>query len=186
VQRNALTLANRLGELRVRELMAAATSQGWKSWPRPADSLSSGRIGCDIPDSVTTIHVVGAALFRDQRCLVAQRSASMLLPGKWEFPGGKVEPGEAPEAALAREIHEELGLHVQVGPFLARGTASAKDQRPIALDVYAAHIVTGTLVLREHAQVQWASADELSGFDWAEADIPIFPAVRAHLLALAR
>jgi 8-oxo-dGTP diphosphatase len=135
---------------------------------------------------VTTIHVVGAPIFRDHRCLIAQRSPTMLLPHKWEFPGGKVEPNEAPEAALVREIHEELGLHIQVGPFLARGTALATNNRLIALDVYAAHIVSGTLVLREHAQVQWATPDELPDFDWADADIPIIPAVRAHLLAQSR
>src|SRR5687768_3267985 len=91
--------------------------------------------------AVTTIHVVGAAIIRDHRCLITQRSPTMPLPLKWEFPGGKVEPNEAPEAALAREIHEELGLTIQVGPFLARGTAPASNNRLISLDVYAAHIL---------------------------------------------
>ena len=72
-----------------------------------------------------------------------------------------------------------------VGPFLARGTALAPNGKLIALDVYAATITSGTLALREHAQVQWVTADELAHFDWVEADIPSIPAVRAHLLALS-
>jgi 8-oxo-dGTP diphosphatase len=135
---------------------------------------------------VTTIHVVGAAIICDHHSLVAQRSATKPLPREWEFPGGKVEPSESPETALAREIHEELGLHIQVGPFLARGTALLPNGKHIALDVYAATITSGTLALREHAQVQWASADELANFDWADADIPIIPAVHDYLLAHSR
>jgi 8-oxo-dGTP diphosphatase len=95
----------------------------------------------------------------------------MSLPGKWEFPGGKVELGELPAAALVREIAEELGLVVSVAQLLATGTATV-GARLITLDVYAATINSGTLALREHARVAWASADELSQFDWAEADIP--------------
>ena len=130
---------------------------------------------------MTTLHVVGAALIHDRKCLVAQRSLAMSLPGKWEFPGGKVEPGESPEAALAREIHEELGLTVRVSRFLGRGTAPIGD-RLITLDVYAAHITGGALTLREHAKVTWAGAEQLEEFDWAEADIPSVEPVRAYLL----
>lgn len=102
----------------------------------------------------------------------------MSLPGKWEFPGGKVEQGETPERALAREIAEELGVVVSVGEQLGSGTARA-GSRLIRLDVYAAHLRSGALVLREHAQIRWASAAELPSFDWAEADVPsVEPVVR--------
>jgi 8-oxo-dGTP diphosphatase len=126
------------------------------------------------------LHVVGAAITQHERCLVAQRGPTMSLPGKWEFPGGKVEPTESPTAALAREITEELGLQIAVGHHLGTGSAHV-GTRIITLDVYAATITAGTLTLREHAQVIWASAEDLSELDWAEADIPIVSHVQAWL-----
>ncbi len=128
------------------------------------------------------LHVVGAAIVQQDRCLVAQRGAAMSLAGKWEFPGGKIEPGESPTAALTREIAEELGLQIAVGELLGTGTATV-GARLITLDVYAATIVSGTTALREHAQVVWASADDLTRLDWADADIPCLPPVKAWLRA---
>ena len=131
---------------------------------------------------MTAVHVVGAAILRAGKCLVTQRGPAMSLPGKWEFPGGKVELGETPEAALRREIAEELGLDVQVHELLGTGTATAGNKL-ITLDVYAASVSSGALVLREHARAVWASAEELYGFDWAEADVPSLAAVVARLRA---
>jgi 8-oxo-dGTP diphosphatase len=128
----------------------------------------------------TTIHVVGAAIAHGRKCLVAQRGPSMSLAGKWEFPGGKVEADESPPAALAREIFEELGVVVSVGELLGTGTANV-GTRVVELDVYEATMVKGTIVLREHSEVRWASADELLGFDWAEADVPSVPKVAEWL-----
>jgi 8-oxo-dGTP diphosphatase len=104
----------------------------------------------------------------------------MSLAGKWEFPGGKVEPGELPAAALAREVAEELGLEIEVAQLLGSGGATV-GHHVIHLDVYAATIFSGTVALREHAQIVWASADELPSFDWAEADIPCLPQVQNWL-----
>jgi 8-oxo-dGTP diphosphatase len=126
------------------------------------------------------LRVVGAAIVHEGRCLVAQRGPTMSLSGKWEFPGGKVDPGEAPEIALVREIEEELGVQIAVGPLLGRGSAQVRS-RVIELDVYAATITVGTVTLREHAQVRWATTDELLGFDWAEADIPCVAQVQEWL-----
>lgn len=126
------------------------------------------------------VHVVAAAIARSGCCLVAQRGPGMTLPGKWEFPGGKVEPGEAPEGALAREILEELGAVIEVGALLGTGGARVVDKL-IRLDVYAARLVAGELSLSEHSRVAWASAEELASFDWAEADVPIVPAVAEWL-----
>jgi 8-oxo-dGTP diphosphatase len=131
------------------------------------------------------LHVVGAAIIREQRCLVAQRGPAMSLPGKWEFPGGKVEPGEEPTAALGREVREELGLEIRVGPLLGSGSATV-GSRLVRLDVYGATIASGTLTLREHAQVMWSASDELWGFDWAEADVPCLPHVQEWLRSGAR
>lgn len=126
------------------------------------------------------LHVVGAAVIAEGRCLVAQRSSAMSAPGCWEFPGGKVEEGESPEEALARELREELGVEVEVGPFLGRGEAEG-GRRRIVLDVYAATVLRGTPEAREHAALRWCGASELRELRWAEADVPVLASVIAKL-----
>jgi 8-oxo-dGTP diphosphatase len=132
-----------------------------------------------------TIHVVGAAIVQAGRCLVAQRGPNQNLAGKWEFPGGKVEPGESPDVALAREIQEELGLEILVGQKLGRGVVTSSASQ-VVLDVYRAAVLAGEIDLREHAQTRWVSAAELDGFDWAEADVPIVAPVASWLRSLSR
>ena len=127
-------------------------------------------------------HVVGAAIIQDTRCLVARRGPGMSLAGKWEFPGGKVERGESPASALEREIHEELGAKIEVGDKLGRGESLVGSTR-IQLDVFAAGLGSGTIHPREHSEVRWAEAHELDELEWANADVPLLPAVRARLLA---
>ncbi len=126
------------------------------------------------------IHVVGAAILRDARCLAAQRGAAMRLPGKWEFPGGKVEAGEDPRVALAREVREELGLDVVVGELLGTGR-DVGDDLVVRLDVYLATIAGGELRLLEHGAVRWLQAAELDSLDWADADRPLLAALRERL-----
>lgn len=126
------------------------------------------------------VHVVGAAIVRDGRCLAAQRGPAMRLPGKWEFPGGKVEPDEDPRAALAREVREELGLDVAVGELLGTGR-DLGDGLVVRLDVYAATIAGGELRLLEHGAVRWLQAAELDSLDWADADRPLLAALRERL-----
>ena len=126
------------------------------------------------------IHVGGAAIFDDQqRCLVTQRSATMSNPLKWEFPGGKVESGESPEDALAREIDEELGLTIEVGAFIAQGRAQVREGLEVVLDVYRARMIRGQIQLAEHAQYQWVEVRDFGALDWAEADWPIVDALTA-------
>ncbi|MCB1056986.1 MAG: (deoxy)nucleoside triphosphate pyrophosphohydrolase [Acidobacteria bacterium] len=122
------------------------------------------------------IHVVGAAIVSAGRCLVAQRSAAMDEALKWEFPGGKVELGEAPREALAREIEEELGLAVEVQGFLARGEGWSRG-RQLVLDVFLAHPTTGELRPVEHQAHGWFDARELAELDWAAADLPAVAAL---------
>jgi 8-oxo-dGTP diphosphatase len=126
------------------------------------------------------LHVVGAAILDGDRCLAARRGPRMSLPGMWEFPGGKVEPGERPERALAREIHEELKLEIEVGECLARSEIR-NDGGTLVLDVYTARAAPGEPHLREHAEVRWIAADALHGVEWALADVPIVPSVAALL-----
>lgn len=118
------------------------------------------------------LDVVGAALRRGDRWLAAQRGPSMSEPLKWEFPGGKVEPGESDSAALVRELREELGVDIEVGEFVGLGTAT-RHGRLISLRVYEANLVGGEPVAVEHAGFGWFTKDELAALCWAEADVPV-------------
>lgn len=134
---------------------------------------------------IAEVHVVGAAIVERGRVLLARRGPTMSMAGKWEFPGGKVEPGEAPAAALAREVAEELGLAIEVdaGAPLGRGTALVPGRR-IVLEVRLARR-TGMREprLEEHDELGWFAAEEIHALDWPEADLPVLPALVAALEA---
>ena len=104
----------------------------------------------------------------------------MAAPLAWEFPGGKVGPGESPEEALRREIREELGVEIRVGSRLGRGRGLTGD-RVVVLDVYLARIVRGAVRPVEHRDWGWFDAEALVGLDWAAPDVPVLPAVVAIL-----
>lgn len=122
-----------------------------------------------------TIQVVGAVIVRDGQIPCVQRGPNQALPGMWEFPGGKVEPGEEPRAALVREIDEELGCAVGVSGRVTR-TVHAYDFATVDLTTYLCELVAGEPDLREHAAAVWLSPERLLDLEWAPADIP---AVRA-------
>jgi len=126
------------------------------------------------------VRVVGAAILQADTCLVAQRGAAMSMPLKWEFPGGKPEPGEDARAALAREIREEPALEIEVGERLGRGV-SEQDGRRIELDVYAATVTGGEVRLAEHRRYGWFAAHEIDALDWAPADRPVLAALKRRL-----
>lgn len=129
-----------------------------------------------------TIEVVGAAIIREGRVLIAKRKASGPLPFLWEFPGGKLEKGETPEQAVAREIREELGVNIEVGRELARGKASVQSTT-IALRVFEARLQSENEEVQalDHSELRWVRAEEFNDFTWAEADVPCLAAVSAAL-----
>lgn len=133
--------------------------------------------------AVPPVVVVGGALITRAdgrlRLLVAQRSAPPALAGLWELPGGKVEPGESDEAALVREMREELAVEVLPGRRLG-ADLSIGDQGAV-LRVWAVRATRGEPTAREHVALRWVSADELDHLAWLPADRPLLPALRAAL-----
>lgn len=109
---------------------------------------------------------------KNGQLLVTQRSALMRLPLKWEFPGGKVEQGETAEECVFREIREELGITIEI---TGRMTASVFDDGKLAIRLIPFHckLISGEIILAEHAAFQWLFPDELTGLDWAAADLPV-------------
>jgi 8-oxo-dGTP diphosphatase len=128
------------------------------------------------------IRVVGAVIRRDGLILCAQRGFVGSLPGMWEFPGGKIEPGESPRAALQREVAEELGCHVTVYSQVA-STAYEYDFGVVTLTTFYCELVDGTPMLSEHEEVRWLKPSELMSLDWAPADLPAVAAIQRDSIA---
>jgi 8-oxo-dGTP diphosphatase len=118
--------------------------------------------------------VAGLIIGADRRVLITQRRADQALPLQWEFPGGKVEPGEAPVAALARELAEELGAHVTVGRIWDVLFHAYPDFDLVML-VYACRLAPGSEPRAvEVADLAWVATDELPGaWDILPADRPL-------------
>jgi len=118
------------------------------------------------------IRVTAAVIERAGKILIARRRPEDRFGGVWEFPGGKIEPGETPEECLRREISEELGLAVALGPCLGTFPYHAADWS-IVLIAFRASAADGEPVLRDHDAFRWATPRELLCFDFAEPDRPI-------------
>jgi 8-oxo-dGTP diphosphatase len=108
----------------------------------------------------------------DGLVFAAQRSPTMSLPLKWEFPGGKIEPGETAEACLIREIKEELHVDIEIVASLPTNTHQYPNVA-ILLIPFVCRITTGEIILKEHLDFKWLSKDELLALDWAEADVAV-------------
>ncbi|ADE72561.1 MULTISPECIES: (deoxy)nucleoside triphosphate pyrophosphohydrolase [Priestia] len=116
---------------------------------------------------------VTAAIIKDKnRILIAKRHSKDPLGGKWEFPGGKVEPGETPEECLVREIREELRVEVKIGSFYDNSVYSSQDH-DIHLLFYWAEVSNGEMTPVVHDDLKWTTIKQLANFDFAPADIPI-------------
>jgi len=125
--------------------------------------------------ALPTVLVVAVALIDvDGRILIARRPEGKALAGLWEFPGGKVEPGERPEAALVRELHEELGIDVQqacLAPFVF--ASHAYDSFHLLMPLFLCRRWSGVVVRREHTALAWVKPERLSDYPMPPADAPL-------------
>jgi 8-oxo-dGTP diphosphatase len=103
--------------------------------------------------------------------LICQRKPNQPMALKWEFPGGKIEPGEGPEEALARELDEELGIHAEIGPALTRIRHNYRNGGAVDLQFFAVRRFTGELENRIFQQMVWSSFEALPGYDFLAADL---------------
>jgi 8-oxo-dGTP diphosphatase len=121
------------------------------------------------------VEVVAAVIERDgpegKMILIGQRLPGGRHPGKWEFPGGKVEPGEEPRAALARELREELGIEAHVGPEIERYDFRYGEGTALRLIFFRVSEFTGELINLDFAQIVWAKRGQLPEYDFLDGDI---------------
>jgi 8-oxo-dGTP diphosphatase len=117
------------------------------------------------------MEVVAAVIERDGRVLICQRKRSGRHALKWEFPGGKVEPGEDPPSALARELREELQIEASIGPLIHAQTVRYSNGPPIHLQFYHVTGFTGEPVNLQFEQTIWEDRANLARYDFLEGDL---------------
>ena len=113
--------------------------------------------------------VTAAVITENGKVLLARRKPGGAMGGRWEFPGGKIEPGETPEQSLERELREELAIQARIGEFLL-STSFEGDGVSLELLVYRAERIHGEPALLEHDEISWVSPRDLAGYDLADSD----------------
>lgn len=127
-----------------------------------------------------TVKVVAAIIREGNKVFATQRGYGDYKDG-WEFPGGKIEPGETPQQALAREIKEELDTDIAVGDYLK----TIEYDYPafhLSMQCFWCKIVDGTPVLIEHEAARWLDLDHIDSVDWLPADLTIIPLIKSELI----
>jgi 8-oxo-dGTP diphosphatase len=128
-----------------------------------------------------TLVVACALIDADKRVLIAQRPEGKALAGLWEFPGGKLEPGERPEQTLIRELQEEIGITVKAACLAPLTFAShAYDDFHLLMPLYVCRRWDGEVIAREAQRLAWVRANKLRDYPMPPADIPLIP----HLIDL--
>ena len=122
-----------------------------------------------------TIDVAAAIIQREGKILATQRGYGDLAGG-WEFPGGKIEPGETPEEALVRELKEELGIDIAIERLLAVIDYEYETFR-LHMHCFLTHVGNGRIHLLEHSDAKWLGAEDIESVAWLPADIKVIEAI---------
>ena len=126
-----------------------------------------------------TVRVVAAIIIEQEKVFATQRGYGEFKDG-WEFPGGKIEPGETPEVAIVREIKEELDTEIEVVKLLD----TVEYDYPkfhLSMDCFICRIKSGNLVLKEHEAAKWLTKERLGSVDWLPADLSLIDKIRTEL-----
>jgi 8-oxo-dGTP diphosphatase len=118
------------------------------------------------------IEVTAAIIRQGNKVLICQRDSNDDIPDLWEFPGGKVEPGESLEDCIRREIQEELELQIEPQAIFGTTTYDYRD-RQLHFTFYTAVIKSGTMVLNVHQDARWITLQELENFSFMPGDVPV-------------
>jgi len=124
--------------------------------------------------------VTAAIIIDNVKVLIAQRAGNQNLAGKWESPGGKIEPGETPEECLKREVYEELGINIEVDDFFVESIYQY-DTGTIKLIAYKAKWIDGEYRLSVHSEIKWVKPYELENYDFSPADISFVEKLKSEL-----
>ena len=114
--------------------------------------------------------VAAALIVRGGEVVIGQRRSDQPMASQWEFPGGKIEPGESPEEALARELEEELGIHAVIGPKVTHIRHNYRHGGAVDLQFFAVHEFSGEIENRIYNEVRWARLEDLPAYDFLAAD----------------
>ena len=126
-----------------------------------------------------TVKVVAAIIIHENKIFATQRGYGEFKDG-WEFPGGKIEPGETPQEALVREIKEELDIEIEVKDFLETVEYDYPEFH-LSMDCFFCVIRSGELVLKEHEAAKWLTVETLDSVDWLPADQGLIEGIREYL-----
>ena len=118
-----------------------------------------------------TIEVVAAIIKKDDKVFATQRGYGDFKDG-WEFPGGKIEPGETPEEALVREIKEELDADIKVGDFVTTVEYDYPNFH-LTMHCFICELISNDITLLEHEAAKWLTKDQLDEVDWLPADVEV-------------
>ena len=126
-----------------------------------------------------TIKVIAAIIIHGNKIFATQRGYGEFKDG-WEFPGGKIEPGETPQQALVREIKEELDIEIEVKDFLETVEYDYPEFH-LSMDCFFCTIKSGELVLKEHEAAKWLTVETLDSVDWLPADKGLIEGIRRYI-----